>query len=625
MADELWREAISKRGLEAGWHLARAELLRGFFHDFLHEQAIAQNLSAQINEISRLLHTRSYRFRPLRQVPIPKSSLSTRPGSHVPLRDRIVLWSLVRRIAKKFDKTLDVGVYSYRVKENPTVGELFKESDILSMPFLKAAQIRGQLDPFDPWYEAWPDFEARTKEVIGEGYRFLAVSDISGYFENINIDILKDQIISHLDNEPILCNFIANSFSDWVNTSQFGFRPRRGIPQGTGVSSFFGNIYLIPVDSAFKKFREDNDIVYIRYMDDIRIFTKDINVARRAIFLLESEVRDLHLNLQSSKTKILREVSGSKEITNALFDDRVDKISEIKVLVEQEKISSSEVVRRLHKIARQEPQNPDSTKLKTPGASPNALTDRAMRMWMNTLIHSGGDDFMTTLLRQIRYNPDQRLSRIYVSACVMFPRYSSLGKNISNFISEGFNVHPYQEAELIRAARYLSEIPDDIWIRALGNVLSEDINFQLRIQSLLLLGMRSHSNEVYRKIFNKMSLDFEVDTHPYYISVLGQWNEGNRNKVIDFYRYHANQHNQEFGLLLNMLDKDYLKTKKLIDYIFGDDRILTDWQGVVFFLARSSNVRIREHLIQNIRQRLREGGRVLLLKRLRIVLKSVAE
>lgn len=620
MADDLWRKAISKKGLQAGWHLARAELLRGFFHDFLHEQAVAQNLSAQIDEISRLLQTRSYRFRPLRQVPIPKSALSTRPGSHVPLRDRIVLWSIVRQIAKIFDKSLDAGVYSYRIKENPTKGELFKESDILSIPFLKSNEIRGQLDPFDPWYAAWPDFEQRTKEVIGEGYNYLAVSDISGYFENINIDILKDQIISHLNNEPILCNFIANSFSDWVNTSQFGFRPRRGIPQGTGVSSFFGNIYLAPVDDAFKKFRQNNDIIYIRYMDDIRIFAKDINVARKAIFLLEKEVRDLHLNLQSSKTKIYRESSSNKEITNALFDDRVDKLTNIRSLIEQDKISSKEVIRRLHSIARQVPLNNNSARLLSLSSASNALTDRAMRMWMNMLNYVGGTDHLKTLMKQILHNPDQRLSRIYVNACVEFPRYSRLGVAIENFVVSEYNVHQQQEAELIRAARYLSDIPEALWKRALSNVLNKDVTFQLRIQSLLLLGIRGHSDKIYNNVFEKMNHDVDIDTHPYYISILGQLREPHRSKLIDFYRYHANQHNQEFGLLLNMLDTDFSRAKNLIDFIFGDDRILTDWQGVLFFIAQSGDYSIRNYLSNSIKQRLKGGGRQLLLNRLRAVL-----
>ncbi len=400
MANELWEKAISRKGLEAGWHLTRAELANGFYFDQYGQQAVAQNLRAQIAEIRRQLVTDTYRFRPLRQVPIPKGSLATRPGSHLPLRDRIVLWSIVRQLAPTFDEILSRNVYSYRLKENPQEGELFKEGDVLEIPFLKRKSILKELDPFEPWYDSWPDFEIRTREEIGSGYNFLSVSDISGYFENISLDVLKDQIISELKNEPVLSNFLATGLSEWVNMTHGGLRPRRSIPQGSGISSFFGNIYLIPIDESFKALQGQFDFKYIRYMDDIRIFSRDLATARMAIFRLEKVVRDLHLNLQSSKTKILIETPTKKEITNSLFDDRIDRIVELRERLNELQISEAEAARRLKSIARSAPVNDDSKRLLGVRDPKSNLTDRAMRMWMATCIHIGSTDFIGTLRNQ---------------------------------------------------------------------------------------------------------------------------------------------------------------------------------------------------------------------------------
>lgn len=432
--NHLWERSISLKGLEAGWHLTRAELAGGFYIDQYGQQAVAQNLEAQIAEIRRQLITDSYKFRPLRQVPIPKGSLSTRPGAHVPLRDRIVLWSIVRRLARVFDSRLEDEVYSFRLKENPKQGELFKEGDALSFPFLKRKSILSELDPFEPWYDSWPDFEARTKHAIGSGYNHLAVSDISGYFENINIDILKDFLFTEVNNEPLLCNFLSTAFSEWVSSTHNGFRPRRSIPQGTGISSFFGNIYLMPIDQAFRNFKKNNDIIYIRYMDDIRIFAKDITTSRAAIFSLETEVRRLHLNLQNSKTKILVESSTKKDISNSLFDDRIDIITDIRNKLDRLEISERAGSSLLQRVARKTPKNPESSRLYKVKDPKSSLTDRAMRMWMNTCIGVGSTDYIETLRSQIHTNPDQRLSRIFVASCAAFPRVRSLGESAAEFI-----------------------------------------------------------------------------------------------------------------------------------------------------------------------------------------------
>ncbi|MBE1205773.1 reverse transcriptase domain-containing protein [Aminobacter carboxidus] len=616
MANEIWKKAISIKGLEAGWHLTRAELANGFYVDQFSQQAVAQNLTAQIAEIRRQLITDSYRFRPLRQVPIPKGSLSTRPGSHLPLRDRMVLWSVVRGLAPVFDGALSDNVYSYRLKENPKQGELFKEGDALEIPFLKRKSILQELDPFEPWYDSWPDFEKRTREEIGSGYNYLSVADISGYFENINIDILKDHISSELKSEPILCNFVHSGLSEWVNVTQGGFRPKRSIPQGSGISSFFGNIYLIPIDESFEDIKGKYDFKYIRYMDDIRIFSRDLSTARMVIFRLERLVRDLHLSLQNSKTKILIETAGDKQITNSLFDDRIDRIAEMRELLNGLKISEKNAAVRLHAIARSTPANGDSKRLLGVKDPKSGLTDRAMRMWMNMCIHVGSTDYLGTLKSQVYTNPDQRLSKIFVNSCIMFPRISTLGSTAEDFIKSVDNIHPHQESELIHGCRYLSNIPEGIWKRALGNVTSGTANFQLRTQSLLLLGMRSHTNEITKNIWRAMRKDHDVANHPFYISVLGHFSGEDRSTLKKYYMHHANPQNQEFGLLLEKFDSDDKAARNFLDFAFSNDVSLSDWQGILFYMCGAKNKYIRDYLLKLARLRIRGGGRQMLVARL---------
>ena len=74
-----------------------------------------------------------------------------------------MLQSIILLLAPKADKELPEAVYSYRVKSEITSNTLFKESDVLDIPYLKTATISKYFDPFDPWYAAWPEFDEKSK------------------------------------------------------------------------------------------------------------------------------------------------------------------------------------------------------------------------------------------------------------------------------------------------------------------------------------------------------------------------------------------------------------------------------------------------------------------------------
>jgi Reverse transcriptase (RNA-dependent DNA polymerase). len=625
MADQLWKKATEIKSLEAAWHLTRSELRSDFFLDFYYQQAFANFLAPQITELHRVLRAGTYSPRSLRPVPVPKGPLSTRPGSTIPLRDRVILWSIVRTIAASVYATLHTSVYSYTLKENPKQGELFREGDVLSLPFLKKKDISAELDPFEAWYDLWPDFEERTKEVIGIGYKYLVVSDVAAYFENINLDILFDQLMGHLKSEPQICNFLHDIFRAWTTRTHTGTKAQRGIPQGSNVCSFFGNVYLMPVDDAFGTFMEANDCVYIRYMDDIRIFCKDATVARKAAFLLEQQTRSLHLNLQTAKTKILEEKASDKQITNHLFDDRIDDLVALRETLEKKGVEPQAARATLLKIAKRTPVNPESKRLYRLRTPSNDLTSRALRMWMNLSLELDDPTFIETLLVHVRTNPDQRVSKVFINTCKNFPRHGSLGKNIVSFLGSDQNIHSQQESELIRAARYLSAVPDELWKRALTHVRDASPTFSLRVQSLLLLGMRSHNKTVLNMVRSRLLDETDVIVQPYYLSVLGQLEGEERDEIADIFLRHANQHNHEFGILLSDLDRNMGALKAWLDFVLGGDDRAADWQGALWYVSGSENLETRAELHFRLVQRLkRPGGRVILRDRLAAIRNKIA-
>src|SRR5207249_2875784 len=120
-------------------------------------------------------------------------------------------------------------------------------------------------------------------------------------------------------------NLLMEMISTWATPSFWGVRPQRGIPQGNEVSSWLGTLYLVQMDMQLLKLQRRGLIQFIRYVDDIKVFTKDYKTARRVVLLTNQLLRRMHLNMQTSKTEIFQ----GEDIQKRLGDERVEKMTKI--------------------------------------------------------------------------------------------------------------------------------------------------------------------------------------------------------------------------------------------------------------------------------------------------------
>ena len=433
--NKLWDELCVEKSLQKGWHLTRADMQRDFAKGPFSSEIFGYSSKENIKELLRLLKTGKYSPKPLIRVAIPKGTLGTRPGTILSVEDRVILFGALQLIAEPLDSKLNETVYSYRVKEGKRKNSLFLEGDAIALPFLKNKTVKKYIDPFDPWYGLWPKFDEISKKAFQkQNYRYMATSDIAAYFENIQLDILREQLNDLLPGEQKIINLFINSFATWTYDTEQGRRYLRGIPQGTQISSFFGNLFLKPIDDAFEYFGSKNDIKYYRYMDDIRVFTKDYDMARSAILLLDSEIRRLHLNLQSGKTKIYDE--NHREITAVLIDRRLTQIDDIEEKF-REKIKTekkngtkpifSDLLSKANKILDQEPDAiRGEQKIRGARKPLKNLTDRIFRRLLSLYLSMESDELTKLLLREIKINADHRLGLKLITYARNFPRNKTI-------------------------------------------------------------------------------------------------------------------------------------------------------------------------------------------------------
>ena len=75
-----------------------------------------------------------------------------------------------------------------------------------------------------------------------------------------------------------------------------------GIPQGPISSSFIGELIFLDIDKKMMKY--SNEIDYVRYVDDVRLFSINESKVREGLVYLEQECRKKGLIPQSKKTSI---------------------------------------------------------------------------------------------------------------------------------------------------------------------------------------------------------------------------------------------------------------------------------------------------------------------------------
>lgn len=173
---------------------------------------------------------------------------------------------------------------------------------------------------YKPWKRKWKRFNEISKENFSKGYIFLSEFDIASFFDTIDHNILCEILENIFCVEKELLQLLSKCLEVWTENSNIkSFKSKHGIPQGPSCSHFLADLYLFHIDSEMRNNYEKLDFKYIRYVDDIRIFSKDSETSKKLISELDLISRDLGLIPQGSK--IL-----TKEITNIDNELKIQKL-----------------------------------------------------------------------------------------------------------------------------------------------------------------------------------------------------------------------------------------------------------------------------------------------------------
>ena len=202
-----------------------------------------------------------------------------------------------------------------------------KERNIAVAPFRDRVVHHAIVGTLEPVYEKryiYDSYATRkgkgTHRAIKRAQDFLRKNkwflktDVRRYFESIDHEILLDIIKRKIkDNKllEIIVRIIRNGGQDG-----------RGIPIGNLTSQFFANVYLDVLDHYLKD--ELGVKYYIRYMDDIVIFSDDRRYLKDLKVLLEEYLKNnLKLALKERSTFINQRLNGLSFLGRRIYPNLI--------------------------------------------------------------------------------------------------------------------------------------------------------------------------------------------------------------------------------------------------------------------------------------------------------------
>jgi group II intron reverse transcriptase/maturase/CRISPR-associated endonuclease Cas1 len=293
----LYQMLCDRDVLTLGWLKVKGGEKKSQGIDGITIEMFKEHVEEELIKLSKELDGKSYRSKPLRRVRIIKPDGSERPIGIASIRDRVVQAACLTLLEPVFEPTFSHYSFAFRPRRNAHQALAF------------------------------------TKSIIAGGMKWAVIADIKGCFDNIDHDLLIELISCHIE-DPALINLIKH----WLTADVLDFRDLLpslvGVPQGESLSPLFANVYLTPLDRHF----EEMNLDFVRYADDMVIFTGSEDEAKKALHGMEQFLRDrLKLELKPSKTNYVLIENGFNflgfTINKAGLAIKSNKIDSIKLII----------------------------------------------------------------------------------------------------------------------------------------------------------------------------------------------------------------------------------------------------------------------------------------------------
>jgi Reverse transcriptase (RNA-dependent DNA polymerase) len=254
---------------------------------------LKENIRYSISKIK----SGSYVTNKVHKLFLPKPNGLIRPITVLDFQDLLIYQALINVVAEAFHSDFQ------KYYNNSLFGNVYN----------KTSNKNQKIFFYVKWQTQWEKFLNQTKNLYDQGFVYLSEFDMASFYDTIDHRVLSEFLGDKL--EPKLIEFLMKLLSDWtVDGERLNKRIGHGIPQGPLASGFLSEIYLKYIDNEIIENIDGNSIKYIRYADDIRLFSKDSTTGKRHLVYLDLFARDIGLIPQTGKIST-KKIESAEELT----------------------------------------------------------------------------------------------------------------------------------------------------------------------------------------------------------------------------------------------------------------------------------------------------------------------
>lgn len=289
-----YRKVYSKENLNRAWKWINSNpsaRYKNYFRDSYTSYAISYK--ENINDLHERLKKDKYIANTPSKILLPKSMCITRPFTLLSIEDQIVYQAFINIIAENYAKKV--------------------KSRYNKMIFGNLYAGKRSIFFYRKWILGYSNFNKAIKRDYKKGYDYIASFDLTACYDSIDHKVLAVLLKKYgLDKEFI--DKLLNYLSIWSTNRHIYMG--HGIPQGPISSDILSEIILSYFDDSYEKLNKSNEIKYYRYVDDIKLLSKEELPLKRMLARLDYNCKQVGLFPQSSKIELHKIEDIKDEIKN---------------------------------------------------------------------------------------------------------------------------------------------------------------------------------------------------------------------------------------------------------------------------------------------------------------------